>query len=117
MMSITHLDPAIQRRIRMERSIARAFVTSAHKMGFTFQIDNGGDDDEIVKTSGVKQTLDEMFATDEERVYLVKDGKRIGWVFFVYGNSGYDVICDYTVNLDDLGVLKTAEKRAERLGN
>ena len=29
------------------------------------------------------------------------DGKPCGHVFLVYGNDGYDVIADYTLNLEE----------------
>lgn len=47
--------------------------------------------------------LAEMFLTDQEHLYIGGQGNRPeGWVFSVYGNDGYDVISDYTVNLEYL---------------
>lgn len=34
--------------------------------------------------------------------YPAPDTGRKGFVMFVYGNDGYDVICDYTSNLEDI---------------
>jgi hypothetical protein len=104
---------SVENRQRVERKIARAIIKAAIALGFTFIIDNGGDDDEEIKTTTLSKTLKEMFATDQEKLYLVKDGKRVGWVFFVYGNDGWDVVNDYTVNLDELGIMKDAEKISE----
>ena len=104
----------VENRQRIEREIVTAVVQAAHEQGFTFMINNGGDDDEEIATSGIEETLKEMFATDEERLFLVKDGRWFGWVLFVYGNDGWDVISDYTTKLDDIGLLKNAEKISEK---
>lgn len=54
-----------------------------------------------------------MFATDEEYilVWFTKpiadpdestDNRPNAWVKLVYGNDGWDVICDYTINLETI---------------
>jgi hypothetical protein len=42
-----------------------------------------------------------VVAVDEARLYFHRQGEKAayGWVFFVLGNDGWDVICDYTTNL------------------
>jgi hypothetical protein len=35
-------------------------------------------------------------------VYGAADGQRLGWMRFIYGNDGWDVLADYTVNLEPL---------------
>jgi len=40
-------------------------------------------------------------------------GAPSGWVYFVYGNDGWDVVSDYTTNLE--AVLKGSGELAERL--
>jgi hypothetical protein len=89
-------------RVRVEREIATAAVRSAVQYGYTFGIDNG--DAEEIRTSTEEKTLAAMFQTDDERLYLYSGGqaKPVGWVYFVYGNDGWDVISDYTVNLEEL---------------
>lgn len=109
------LDPAVVKRIRIEKRIVRTVVTEAHRLGYEFIIDNGGGLDEEITTSGVSQTMKEMMATDDDRLYITKDGLSVGWVHFVYGNDGWDVISDYTVNLETLGVLDKAQTLAAKL--
>jgi len=92
----------VKTRQRIERQIARKFLRIALAAGYAISLDNGGDDFEFKDSTDFKFIVGEMFATDEERLYLSKDGKRCGWVYFVYGNDGYDVICDYTTNLEHL---------------
>ena len=66
----------IKNRHRIELEIAEAVITAAVKEGYTFMIDNG-DDDERIKTSTKEETLKAMFATDEEHLFFVKNGKTI----------------------------------------
>lgn len=41
-----------------------------------------------------------MMSTDEDYLHVYKDGKMFGWVRFIYGEYGWDVICDHTTNLE-----------------
>jgi hypothetical protein len=91
----------IKMRQEVERKIATAVVTSALNAGYTITIDNGSDV-ETPKLHSIKSILDAMFQTDDEYLHMWKDGKRFGWVFFVYGNDGWDVISDYTTNLEHI---------------
>jgi len=110
--------PSVQ---EMEQTIARAFVKSALALGYVININNGGDDDEIELSSNEEQILEAMFATDDEYLHLTKEGsdKRTRWCRFVYGNDGYDVICDYTTNLEEdvmPPVTKVSDAYARLLG-
>jgi hypothetical protein len=63
--------------------------------------------------------MEEAFAGDDCHIFVhASEGEilienrinSIGWVYCVFGNDGWDVISDYTTNLDDLGLMKEAEK-------
>jgi hypothetical protein len=60
--------------------------------------------EEAAPTRDEKVLLDEIFSVDEARLYYHRNGEptAYGWVFFVLGNSGWDVICDYTTTLEPL---------------
>lgn len=103
----------IKNRQAIERRIVSEAINAGIKEGYTFIIYNGGDSDEEIKTTNKQETLSAMFATDEERLYLCKEGKKIGCIFFVYGNDGHDVICDYSTNLEEL--LTSTHKLADSL--
>jgi len=93
----------VKRRQEMERRIARKVIEEGKKLGYSFNVNNGGDENELPQPSRTTKTvLDAMFATDDEHLLFYKDGKRVGWVWFIYGNGngGLDVISDYTTNLD-----------------
>jgi hypothetical protein len=91
----------LENRKRVEREIVASVVKAAVAKGFTFYIDNGGDDDECVRTEGEEATLAAMFATDEDRLIIYdpksdKPNLPLGMFHFVYGNDGWDVLSDYT---------------------
>lgn len=105
-------DRALKKRIAMERTIVRRVIRDALNAGYALGVHNGGDSMEIENEKKFGRVVGEMFATDVERLYFYKEGKAIGWVLFVYGNDGWDVICDYTVNLEDVlaGASAVADK-------
>jgi hypothetical protein len=106
----------VAKRQRVERSIARRVILDAVKQGFVIDVNDG---EEITLRNATSSTviLKAMMTTDEDYLILRRhnaDGTVTrGWVRFVYGNGGWDVICDYSVNLDE--VLAGANALAERL--
>jgi hypothetical protein len=93
---------SVKMRQEVERKIATAFIKSALDADYEISINNGGDEDETEPLFDQTSILNAMFQTDEEHLYLWKNSKIVGWVFFVYGNDGWDVISDYTTNLEPL---------------
>ena len=84
----------------MEAAIVRNAVYELLDHGFTLSVDNGGDDYEIDRSVDPDAVIAELMNTDEDRL-LARAGNSIkGWVHFVYGNDGHDVICDMTVSLE-----------------
>jgi len=102
----------VEQRQKIEKKIARKFVKVALANGYTISVDNGGDECELENSTDLRKIMAAMFATDEEHLLLTKDGKRVGWVYFVYGNDGWDVIADYTTNLESL--MPEVDKLADR---
>lgn len=121
----------VKTRQHIERKIASAFITAALRDGKSIAVDNGeaetvypyfhrakvqvrsiGDAASFEATKEQyehsvrtvrKQILSEMFHTDDERLLIGGIGNNPeGWAYLVYGNDGYDVISDYTVNLEYL---------------
>lgn len=93
----------VKLRQMVERRIVRKVILAGRKAGFTFNVANGGDHPELPDpTNDVRNILGAMFATDDEHLLFYKDGKRVGWVYFIYGNGngGLDVISDCTTNLE-----------------
>ena len=95
---------SVKMRQEVERKIATAAVKALLKAGYAISIDNGGDEYELAHSTSEKAIVKNMFQTDDEHLYVelanCKKNGAIGWVYFVYGNDGWDVISDYTVNLE-----------------
>ena len=96
-----HLSPAVLKRRRMEYAVLRRFCLDAIAAGYTLSLHNG-EDWCVKKVKTAKEVLDAAFSVDEERLYVFDGDKRLGGVFLVYGNDGYDVICDYHTSLEPL---------------
>lgn len=102
----------------MEAAIVRNAVHELLDHGFTLSVDNGGDDYEIDRSIDPDAVIAELGHTDEDRL-MARTGDVIkGWVHFIYGNDGYDVICDMTVSLEPYlpDTLAIAEGYAELHG-
>lgn len=106
-----HRDLA--RRIRTEGKIARKAAEALIAAGFTVGV-NDGEETVLKRSTDMGAIVAALFSSDEDYL-LAYDaaGKKVGWVYLVYGNSGYDLISDYSVNLTD--ALRPAENYAERL--
>lgn len=100
---------SVKMRQEVERKIATAVITDALKVGYIISVDNG--EEETQPTSNPNSILKAMFTTDEDTLHLWKAGKRFGWVVFIYGNDGWDVISDYSTNLEP--IMKNASKISE----
>ena len=107
----------IEKRQNVERRILRQVIADALSMGYLLSVDDG-DGFTVRKSADAAAVLAALMTTDEDYLHLDKfdpNGVRTehGWVRFVYGNDGWDVVCDYSVNIEP--VLAGAEKLADRL--
>lgn len=104
----------VQERQRIERRIATAAAKGLIADGYRVAVFDG---EEIVlpATDDVSAVLAAMFSTDEDHFFVYPDegGQRVGWVQFVYGNDGWDVIADHTTNLESS--LQAATELADEL--
>src|ERR1700680_4083136 len=100
----------ISTEVAIRRVIEKTFVTAVVedilKAGFLFQEDEEGE-----TTDNKQKILDLLFDLDDALVHVIsiedgQDGLNVenheGWIRFVFGNDGFDVISDYTLNLDSL---------------
>lgn len=107
-----NVTPAVRRRQRIERAIVRRVVKDALAAGYALDVDDGGEELAATGVTTVQAAMDALMNTDQDDLYLTRDGKR-SWVRFVYGNDGWDVISDYSVNIE--AVLAGAEALAGKL--
>lgn len=90
----------VKMRQIVEKEIAYAVIDALLKAGYTIAVDNG--EEETKHTTNKTTVRNAMFTTDEEYLYVREAAsmKSAGWVRFIYGNDGWDVINDYTTNLE-----------------
>ncbi len=110
-------------RINVEVAIAARVVGALFDAGYRIRVDDGEmisglfqcpDKDNVVKRAdSICGVLLAMQTTDMDRLWVTGHGKKGGWVLFVYGNGGWDVVSDYTTNLED--VLKPVNDYADTL--
>lgn len=120
------MSQSVAMRQEVERKIARAFIRSALKAGYSISVFDC-EEFTLRRSTDEKAILGAMFTTDDDRLYVHIRGSKIdsewerdphkitsyfGWVWFVYGNSGWDVISDYTTNLEPL--MADANKVSDR---
>lgn len=93
---------SVKLRQELEQRIAEAVIDRAIESGYSISVDDG--EEVMLRCSTDKEAiLKAMFTTAEDRLYISKGIRRIGWVFFVYGNdSGENVVNDYTTNLEPM---------------
>jgi hypothetical protein len=111
----------VENRQKLERNIVETIIQDAIKAGYLITIDNGGDDFEFPPTNDFNVLSKAIMATDDEFIYLFTPenaskysySNYFAWVFVVYGNDGWDVVCDYTTNLDRTDILSNANKLAD----
>ncbi len=99
-------DQKLLARIEREKKILHFVINKMVDSGFAIAVDNGGVDLELAPSLNKKAIYDACMATDEEHLLFCKQSNGViekrtfGEMFFVYGNDGWDVINDCTINLD-----------------
>src|SRR5438093_779989 len=104
--------PEVVKRRKMERAVCSALVKAGLEAGYGIGVYNG-EETVIRNSTSYKAIMAELFSVDEESLLFWKDGKKAGHVFLVYGNDGWDVICDYTTNLEH--IMERPNRVSDRL--
>jgi hypothetical protein len=94
--------PAIYNRIVMERAVIRRAATDLLAAGFELRVHNG-EDWACVWTTDLAAVMRSIMETDEDHlnVRVAATGKRMGALYLVYGNAGWEVIADNAVCLEE----------------
>lgn len=104
-------------RIEVELDIVTRVVDALLAAGYFLQTDLQDDPRPAIPTKDREAILSEMMQVDDEflGVFQNRDDPRgrYGWIRFVYGNDGWDVVADYTTNLE--GVLAPINEYADSL--
>lgn len=101
----------------MELKVVKKLLTLLLRAGFNISVDDGGDDFSLKNSTDKKAILDAIFSFDADGKvkYMCTDLIKLraafhhdklgydvrGTVMLVGGNSGYDVVCDYSTSLDE----------------
>jgi hypothetical protein len=96
----------------MERAIAGRFAQTVVDAGLKISVDNG-EYISLDKSDDVEEIVADLMACDMDWLHVFDGQKRVGTLLLVYGNDGYDVICDYSVSLE--AYVKDADRLAEEL--
>lgn len=100
-------------RQNIEKQIVQAAVEGLVAAGYRVAVFDG---EEVAHppTTNTSEIMQTLFACEMEWLHAHDEaGTRIGWVALVYGNDGWDVIHDHTVNLEP--ALEKAAEIAEQL--
>ena len=104
-------------RLEIEKEIGKRLIASAIAKGYMVGVNDG--EETVIRHSVDQAALEEALrSTDEDYLIIYEGGekgKRIGSIYLVYGNTGYDTICDYTANEQIEAVVKEVETYAERM--
>lgn len=85
-------------RCLLELMIVDALIQAATKSGFSFEIEDS--EEGITSIDKLKLAL---FDLDDALLEVRDDGTGCfrGWIRLVFGNNGWDLISDYSVNLEE----------------
>ncbi len=109
------IDPEVRQRILIETRIAQQCIRDLLDAGYTIDI-HDGEAIALRRSTDPEAILAAMMSVDEEHLIArTPDGKKVGSVFFVYGNDGWDAINDYSTSLEPF--LARTNALADQLAN
>lgn len=103
----------VELRQKIERAIAREAIKGLLADDFKISVFDG--EQTTLKDSTDAAAIEAaMFTTDEDQLHVSHQHvDEKGWVLFIYGNDGHDVIADHTTNLEMS--LKGAAELADKI--
>lgn len=105
----------VELRQKIERAIAREAIKGLLADDFKISVFDG--EQTTLKDSTDAAAIEAaMFTTDEDQLHVSHQHvDEKGWVLFIYGNDGHDVIADHTTNLEMS--LKGATELADKIAD
>lgn len=114
---IARRPPAVRHRARLEMAIVNALIDRAKTTGHRLRVrqyeeqEDYSDSDEGYNVRSVVFDLD-MCSLELE---VIATGERWGWILLVFGNDGWDLISDYTTDLEHfIAPINALARRLER---
>lgn len=99
----------------LETQVLTTLIDGLIEEGYRITVSYGEGDYGARHSDNRDEILASMWACDQEWLHVYKDRKGIGQVFLIYGECGYDVICDNSVSLENTKGMKAAEALVDRL--
>ena len=91
--------------VLIEKKIVGLVLNSVYSSGYTCRLFDG-ESWATNKDATIKEIMYYLMSTDEETLVVYDAaGKRVGAIYLVYGNDGYDVIADHTDNIEINDIL------------
>lgn len=107
-------DPSVRGRALIELVIVDALIEAARDSKYRFEVEDVEPDEEVGTAAGLKVALFNRYDV-LLNVHEV-GGKYKGWIRLMFGNDGYDLISDYSVNLEGFLASEPIKKVAEMWG-
>lgn len=94
-------EDEVAKRIKAEHQIVEAIVDWALAHDLMISV-NDGEEWVLKRSSNKDKIINAMFSTDEDLIRLRSAhgdsrGDNHGWIKFIYGNDGHDVVSDYSI--------------------
>lgn len=103
-------------RIAIEQEMVTKVIDALLAAGYFLSTDIQEDARPAKPTNDRTVILAEMMEVDDEYLGVYRANEHltpVSWVRFVYGNDGYDVVSDYTTNLEE--IMKPINEYADSL--
>lgn len=107
-----------KRVLELDKTIREALVDKLLEMGFAAGVYDG--EEYTVRNSTDAAKIKAALGTvDIDWLIAYRNGRTYGHFMLVYGECGYDVVCDYTTNLDSVydairPIIDKCEKEYDR---
>jgi hypothetical protein len=101
-----------ENRLKLEMQILRKTVKVLLEAGFSLTVFDG-EEDTVKQSTSFKEIVAALRTTDEDWLYTYRNGQKTSFIYLVYGNDPWEVICDYGVSLDD--ILKPVFEYGEKI--
>jgi hypothetical protein len=84
----------------LEKLVIKSAIVELLSHGFSISV-NDGKETTLVRSLDADAIFGAMMTTDEDYLHAHRPGvDGGGWVRFIYGNDGWDVINDYSTKLE-----------------
>ncbi|WNM66448.1 hypothetical protein SEA_CULVER_182 [Gordonia phage Culver] len=112
---LNQLSPAVRDRVKIERRIVKHLVRELLEHGFDLAVNDG--EELHPRTRDAETLFSQLMETDMDTLvaYWPTSDVPLG-VSLVYGNDGWDVMADWSTDLEANGYITKTIELAERLG-